>query len=165
MLVAGIGNVFNSDDGFGVEVVRALRAEGGLPADVEVVDTGIRGLDLAYQLLDGYAALVIVDVTQRGGAPGTVYALEHDLDAPHEGTAQLDGHGMHPAAVLDLLDGLAAAMGIAERPVGRVLVVGCEPAELGEGMGLSPPVSDAVATAVITVQELVTSLLSEGAVR
>ena len=160
VLVAGVGNVFLSDDGFGVEVVKRLRERGGLPAGVEVVDTGIRGMHLAYQLLDGYDALVIIDATQRGGAPGTVYTLEHDLDAPSTGEAALDGHGMDPAAVLDLLAGLAGSMGI-ERPVGRVLVVGCEPAVLAEGIGLSPPVAAAVAPAARVVHTLVTKLASE----
>ena len=157
ILVSGVGNVFLSDDGFGVEVVRQLRKDGGLPPGVEIVDTGIRGMHLAYQLLDGYDALVIVDATQRGGAPGTVYTLEHDLDAPRAGEAALDGHGMDPAAVLDLLGGLAGSMGI-DRPVGRVLVVGCEPAVLAEGIGLSPPVAAAVAPAARAVHTLVTEL-------
>lgn len=163
VLVAGVGNVFLSDDGFGVEVVRQLQSRGGLPEGVEVVDTGIRSRDLAYQLLDGYRALVIVDATQRGGAPGTVYTLEHDLDAPRNGGATLDGHSMDPDAVLDLLDGLAGSMDL-ERPVGRVLVVGCEPAVLEEGIGLSPPVAAAVEPAVQAVTELVTALtINEGA--
>jgi hydrogenase maturation protease len=169
VLVAGIGNVFLSDDGFGVAVVTQLRERGGLPDGVEVVDTGIRGMHLAYQLLDGYRALVLVDATQRGGEPGTVYTLEHDLDAPRDEAAPaqpaLDGHGMEPAAVLALLDGLAGSMDLA-RPVGRVLVVGCEPAVLEEGIGLSPAVAAAVEPARQAVIELVTALtIDEGAHR
>jgi hydrogenase maturation protease len=165
VLVAGVGNVFLSDDGFGVAVVTALRDRGGLPAGVEVVDTGIRGMHLAYQLLDGYHALVLVDATRRGGEPGTVYTLEHDLDAPCDEAAALDAHGMEPGAVLALLDGLAASMDL-ERPVGRVLIVGCEPAVLEEGIGLSPAVAAAVEPAVVAVTELVTALtIDEGALR
>lgn len=159
VLVAGVGNVFFSDDGFGVAVVKELLEEGGLPEGVEVVDTGIRGMHLAYQLLDGYGALVLVDATQRGGEPGTVYTLEHDLDAPRDDPVALDAHGMEPGAVLALLDGLAEVMGL-ERPVGRVLVVGCEPAILEEGIGLSPPVAAAVQPAVRTVTELVATLVT-----
>ena len=81
VLVAGIGNTFLSDDGFGVEVVARLRGR-ELPAHVELVDTGIRGMHLAYQLLDGYDVLVLVDAVARGSDPGTLYVLEHDLDAP-----------------------------------------------------------------------------------
>jgi hydrogenase maturation protease len=155
VLVAGIGNTFLSDDGFGVEVIARLR-DRELPDGVELVDTGIRGMHLAYQLLDGYDVLVLVDAVGRGSDPGTLYVLEHDLDASHEGAA-FDAHGMDPAAVLAQLDGLASAMGIA-RPVGRVLVVGCEPASLDEGMGLSPAVAAAVEPAVDTVTTLVTQL-------
>lgn len=157
VLVAGIGNVFLSDDAFGVEVVRELR---DLPDGVRVLDSGIRGMHLAYELLDGYDAAVLVDATHRGGEPGTLYTLEHDLDAPRASCgAALDGHGMDPAAVLELLDGLATSMGV-DRPVGRVLVVGCEPACLDEGIGLSPAVAAAVEPAVRTVRELVGSLIT-----
>jgi hydrogenase maturation protease len=159
VLVAGIGNLLLSDDGFGVEVVRALR-ERELPPGVELMDTGIRGMHLAYQLLDGYAALVLVDTVQRGDPPGTLYTLEHDLDAPDSasdsGPAAWDAHGMDPAAVLAQLDALAASVGI-ERPVGRVLVVGCEPARLVEGIGLSEPVAAAVEPAA----DAVVALLAE----
>jgi len=163
--VAGVGNVLHSDDGFGVEVLARLRQGGGPPAGVETVDTGIRGMHLAYQLLDGYDVLVIVDATQRGGRPGTVYTLEHDLDAvPVGDPPALDGHGMDPAAVLSLLDGLATSMGM-ERPLGRVLVVGCEPAVLDEGIGLSPPVAAAVEPAVRAITTLVTELMIEEGAR
>ncbi len=160
VLVAGIGNTFLSDDGFGVEVIARLReltqGERKLPDGVELVDTGIRGMHLAYQLLDGYDVLVLVDAVARGSDPGTLYVLEHDLDAPQE-PAAFDAHGMEPAAVLTQLAGLATAMGM-PRPVGRALVVGCEPASLDEGMGLSPAVAAAVGPAVDTVTTLVTQL-------
>lgn len=160
-LVAGIGNVFLSDDAFGVEVVRALRHDHlrDLPDGVRVLDSGIRGMHLAYELLDGYDAVVLVDATRRGGEPGTLHTLEHDLDAPAP-PAALDGHGMDPASVLGLLRDLAASMEV-PRPVGRVLVVGCEPACLDEGIGLSPAVAAAVGPAVDMVRELVRTL--EGA--
>lgn len=156
ILVAGIGNVFLSDDAFGVEVVRGL---GELPDGVRVLDSGIRGMHLAYELLDGWDAVVLVDATPRGGEPGTLYTLEHDLDAAPSGPAEvegaaLDGHGMDPASVLEQLRGLAASMDV-PRPVGRVLVVGCEPACLDEGIGLSPAVAAAVAPAARAVRELV----------
>ncbi len=151
MLVAGIGNVFLSDDAFGVEVIRGL---GELPDGVRVLDSGIRGMHLAYELLDGYDAVVLVDATPRGGEPGTLYTLEHDLDAPAPEGAALDGHGMDPASVLGLLRDLAASMDV-ERPVGRVLVVGCEPACLDEGIGLSPAVTAAVGPAIRAVTELI----------
>ncbi|MQA76737.1 MAG: hydrogenase maturation protease, partial [Solirubrobacterales bacterium] len=76
ILVAGVGNVFCGDDGFGVAVAEHLAAA-TLPAGVELSDYGIRGIHLAYQLLDGYDLLVLVDAVQRGGEPGTVYLIEH----------------------------------------------------------------------------------------
>ncbi|MET8626794.1 hydrogenase maturation protease [Kitasatospora sp. NPDC004669] len=151
VLVAGVGNVFLGDDGFGVETVRRLSAH-PLPDGVETVDVGVRGVDLAYRLLDGYPTAVLVDATCRGGAPGTVYLIEAaagPLEAP-----VLDGHRMGPDAVLALLATLAAGTG--GEPPGRVLVVGCEPASLEEGIGLSETVAAAVEEAVQVVLRVVT---------
>jgi hydrogenase maturation protease len=146
VLIAGVGNVFLGDDGFGVETVRRLAVH-SLPETVEVVDFGVRGVHLAYQLLDGYQALILVDATARGGVPGTVYLIEAAAE-PVE-TAEfpaLDGHRMGPDAVLALLTTLSAGTG--GTPPEKVLVVGCEPACLDEGMALSPPVAGAVDEAV-----------------
>ncbi|WP_328929322.1 hydrogenase maturation protease [Streptomyces sp. NBC_00190] len=151
-LVAGIGNVFLGDDGFGVEAVRGLSAH-PLPDDVEVVDFGVRGVHLAYQLLDGYDTLVLVDATARGGDPGTLYLIEADAGGPAPpGGAVLDGHHMSPDAVLALLDTLCAGTG--STPPRRTLVVGCEPASIEEGIGLSAPVAAAVPRAVRMVLDL-----------
>jgi hydrogenase maturation protease len=161
VLVAGVGNVFLSDDGFGVEVARRLAAR-PLPTGVEVADVGIRGMHLAYRLLDGYRALVLVDTVSGGHDPGTLYLLEHDLDEPAPeaafGAAQMDAHGMDPGALLGMLDGLARGVGV-ERPVDRVLVVGCEPASVDEGIGLTEPVAAVVDKAAQAVVDLLSSLL------
>lgn len=160
VLVAGIGNVFFSDDGFGVEVATRLAGRGGLPPGVEVADIGIRGVHLAYQLLDGYRGLLLVDAVHRDGPPGTLYRLEHSFAEGHEpGGVELDGHDMNPDVVLGLLRELAAATDVGS-PVGRVLVLGCEPARLDEGIGLSEPVAAAVEPALAVVDELVEQLLA-----
>ncbi|MFD0263394.1 hydrogenase maturation protease [Kitasatospora indigofera] len=152
VLVAGVGNIFLGDDGFGVETVRRL-ATRPLPADVEVVDFGVRGVHLAYQLLDGYRTLVLVDATARGGVPGTVYLIEAATPGSVEPESPvLDGHRMGPDAVLALLDTLSAGTGGA--PPRRVLVVGCEPQSLEEGIGLSGPVDAAVGEAVEVVLQV-----------
>ncbi|MFP5068191.1 hydrogenase maturation protease [Pseudonocardia nantongensis] len=185
VLVAGIGNVFLSDDGFGVEVAGRLAARGGLPAGVEVADIGIRGVHLAYRLLDGYRGLLLVDTVHRDGPPGTLYRLEHSFaegDEPggrdpggrepggrdpggrepggrEPGGIELDGHDMNPDVVLGLLRDLAAATDVGS-PVGRVLVLGCEPARMDEGIGLSEPVAAAVPPALVAVDDLVELLLA-----
>ena len=155
-LVAGIGNVFLSDDGFGVEVARRLVSM-ALPDGVTVTDYGIRGMHLAYDLANGFDAAILVDATARGGAPGTIHVIEPDLPSgptePAAGPDQrplLDAHGMQPDVVLGLLDLLGGA-----RP-GRIVIVGCEPASVDEGMGLSEPVAASVDEAVRVVLELVT---------
>jgi hydrogenase maturation protease len=152
ILVAGIGNVFLGDDGFGVEVVRRL-ASRGLPEGVEVVDFGIRGMDLAYALQGDYEAVVFVDATPRGERPGTVYLIEPEIE--EGGEAMLDTHGMDPVKVIKLSRALGA------RPT-RTLVVGCEPQVVVSGeayddiiMELSEPVRAAVEEAVQLVESLV----------
>ena len=152
VLVAGIGNIFLADDGFGVEVVRRL-SERELPEDVEVADFGIRGLDLAYALMDPYEAVVFVDALPRGEEPGTVYLIEPEVE--DGGEIALDTHGMDPVKVIRF----ARAMG-AEIP--RTLVVGCEPQNILSGenyddmlMELSEPVLAAVDEAAKLVQSLV----------
>ncbi|MET9735598.1 hydrogenase maturation protease [Streptomyces sp. NPDC006458] len=150
-LVAGIGNIFLGDDAFGVETARLLAAR-DLPDHAEVVDVGVRGVHLAYQLLDGYDILVLLDATERGGTPGTLYVIEYDGPGGAGTTPAIDGHRMTPDAVLALLDTLCAGTG-GQRPR-RVLIVGCEPASVDEGIGLSRPVSDAVPEAVRLVEEL-----------
>jgi hydrogenase maturation protease len=146
VLVAGVGNIFLGDDGFGVEVARRLAGE-QLPEDVRVADFGIRGVHLAYELLDGYDTAILVDAAPRGGQPGTVYVIEPEPGAPPDGAPLMDAHGMEPDAVLGLLEVLGGS------PV-RVLVVGCEPAEVTERIGLSEPVAGAVEEAVGVVREL-----------
>ena len=146
VLVAGIGNVFLGDDGFGVEVVRRL-ASHPLPDGVRVADFGIRGLHLAFELLEHPDdTTILVDATPRAGEPGTVYLIEPDLEtlaaAPEAGAA--DAHDMTPAAVFGLLRSLGGTPG-------RVLIVGCEPFSTEEEMGLSPPVAGAVDEAVALI--------------
>lgn len=147
VLVAGIGNVFLGDDGFGSEVARRLAAE-PLPEDVTVVDYGIRGMHLAFDLLEGCDRLILIDAMPRGGAPGDVVVLEVGPD--DLGSGELDAHGMAPASVL-------AGLGALGGRLPRTFVVGCEPADVGEGMGLSPSVAAAVDRAVSAVRVLLAS--------
>ncbi|HET7752967.1 MAG TPA: hydrogenase maturation protease [Anaeromyxobacteraceae bacterium] len=145
VLVAGIGNVFFGDDGFGVEVARRLGAE-PQPDGVVVADYGIRGLHLAYRLLEPLDLLVAVDAAPRGGAPGTLYVIEPDVTVEPD-DAPTDAHGMCLPAVL----ASARMMGGA---LPRVVVVGCEPAEIVERIGLSPTVGAAVEPALELVRAI-----------
>ncbi|MEV5327270.1 hydrogenase maturation protease [Nonomuraea sp. NPDC052634] len=147
VLVAGIGNVFLGDDGFGVEVVRRMDPM-AVPASVRVADYGIRGVHLAYELLGGaYDTLIMVDAVEIDGPPGTVAVLEIDDEPVPETSPPVNGHGMHPQAVLDLLARLGGR-------VPRVLLVGCRPQTIDEVMGLSEPVAAAVEGAVAAVTAL-----------
>jgi hydrogenase maturation protease len=152
MLIAGVGNIFLGDDGFGVEVARRLSVV-GLPDWVRVADYGISGMHLAYDLAEGYDTTILIDATPRGGEPGTIYTIELEPGQPPGGAARsgsqlFDAHGMQPDVVFGVLDMLGA-------DAGRVLLVGCEPASVDYGMGLSPPVAAAVGDAVRVVLDLV----------
>jgi hydrogenase maturation protease len=157
ILVAGIGNIFLGDDGFGVEVVRRLCAH-EFGAEVRVVDFGIRGFDLAYALQDGYDTTILVDAYPHGQTPGTVSLVEPDLgklDEPQAGVVET--HGMDPLRVLRMATAMNGGLK-------KILLVGCEPATFGgeEGqMGLSEPVEAAVDEAVKLIASAVGKILRE----
>jgi len=157
ILVAGIGNIFFGDDAFGCEVASQLRRK-PLPEGVRVIDFGIRSYDLAYAIMDGYDATILVDATPQGSAPGTIYLIEPDLkkldELPDEA---VNAHSMNPVRVLQLVRSLGG------KP-GWLQVVGCEPAvlETEEGaMGLSEKVQAAVAPAIEMIETLIRKILEE----
>jgi hydrogenase maturation protease len=169
ILIACIGNIFMGDDGFGVEVAQRLlsRDVGLFSENVEVVDFGIRGFDLAYALLDDYDTLVLVDAISRGGTPGTLYLIEPDLTGVtaekgvESARVGLDAHSMDPMKVL------AYARTLGAQPI-RTLLVGCEPSVISRNedymdlqMGLSEPVQAAVDEAVKMIHSLVEELVND----
>ena len=158
ILVACVGNIFNGDDAFGVEVARRL-SQASLPNGVRVIDFGIRGIDLTYALMDGYDAIILVDAAQRGEAPGAVSIVEPervDIDDRSPEELALSPHELDPATVLRL----ASALG---GNCQRVLLVACEPLALDgeEGvMGLSEPVAMGVGVAAETIKELIDDMMA-----
>ena len=150
ILVAGIGNTWLRDDGFGSEVVRALRERGEPPRGVHLADFGTSGLDLAYEAMRGYDGLVLVDASRQGEAPGTLYVMEptaDDVDGSIEDGQPLDPHSMDPQVVLRFVKYVGGWPG-------RVVVVACEPEEVGDvGLGLSQAVAAMVDTAADVVLE------------
>ena len=167
ILVAGIGNIFLGDDAFGSEVARRLMHE-RLPDGVRVSDFGIRSYDLAYAMMDGYDAAILVDLTSKGRAPGTVYLMEPDLNeagspgsggaSPYPFDAHLaDAHSMNPARVLQMLRHFGSSPG-------KLYVIGCEPAILeveDEQIGMSETVEKSVPQAIEWIKTLVNDLLKE----
>ena len=156
ILIAGIGNIFLGDDGFGSEVARQLSRR-VLNPSVRVIDFGIRGMDLLYTLLDQYDATIIVDALPQQGKPGTLYVFEPDLSEPEQQVAAVEAHAMDPLAVLSLARSMGAELK-------NIRIVGCEPETFGppdEGfMGLSPVVAAAVEPAADLVEQLVEELRS-----
>ena len=159
ILIAGIGNTWQRDDGFGSEVARRLEAR-ELPKGVAVIDFGTGGLDLAYQVMYGYDALVMIDISRQGGSPGTLYVMEVDEDEVSSGIEDgdaLNPHGMDPETVLRFIK-------LTGGWPGKVIIVACEPLTIEEmGVGLSPVVEEAVGRAVDLVLETATELLTDEA--
>jgi hydrogenase maturation protease len=150
ILIAGVGNIFFGDDAFGSEVARRL-AQRSLPENVQVVDFGIRGLDLVYALLNGYDGVILIDATTRGGTPGTLYVIEPDLSELGKSNAEMETHGMDPLRVLALAHNMGADLK-------KARVVGCEPVTLEHEdgyIGLSPQVAAAVEQAIGIVESLI----------
>ncbi len=159
VLVAGVGNDLRQDDGFGIAVVRRFSEE-GVPEGVEVYESGIAGIGLVQELMDGYEALVIVDATDRGEEPGTVYLLEVEVPDPEELTEEgrqeflADTHLTVPSKALTL----ARALKVLPP---RAYILGCQPKEHELGMGLSEPVERGAAEAIRRLRELTTRLVKE----
>lgn len=156
ILVAGVGNVLHGDDAFGVVVAERLLQQ-PMPPFVTVANFGIRCVDLAFAIADGYDAVILVDATTRGRAPGSVYLLTPNLDAVEAGQSVCAGHSMNPEAVLSMLEALGGFDG-------DLFVVGCEPATLHSingRIGLSPAVEAALPTAIEMVEEVIENVLTE----
>ncbi len=145
VLVAGVGNIFLSDDGFGSAVLRALSQQ-PIPVGTTLVDFGVSSVHLAFELMNGYDALILVDTVCRGGTPGTLYVIEPELS--EEPSPTLDPHAARPESVLSLLTTM-------EHPPKYVRIIGCEPASLDEGIGLTHVVAAAVERATELVLEQV----------
>ena len=156
VLVAGIGNIFFGDDAFGCEVAAEL-ARRKLPDGITVRDFGIRGYDLAYAMMEDYDAIILIDASPRGEAPGTLYLIEpnidkNKLDAGETGV--VNAHGMSPIRVMQMVRHLG---GLPK----KLYILGCEPGVLDsdEGrMGLSDQVKAAVDPAVNMIKKLIFDL-------
>lgn len=159
ILVAGVGNAWLQDDAFGGEVARRLEAR-GVPSGVTVLDFGTSGLDLAYEVMRGYDALLLVDATRQGGAPGTLYVMEperEEIEGSIDDGEMIDPHDMNPQTVLRFVKTTGGWPG-------KVLVIGCEPGEIDDvGLGLSPAVETAVAHAIELVLETIEELRTDAA--
>ncbi len=159
ILIAGVGNAWLQDDAFGSECARRLEAQ-GVPEGVTVMDFGTSGLDLAYELIRGYSALVLLDASRQGDVPGTLYVMEPER-SEFAGALQdgenIDPHDMNPHTVLRFVNAIGGWPG-------KVVVIACEPGETDEpGYGLTPPVEAAVQSAVKLVLETLAELQTDEA--
>jgi hydrogenase maturation protease len=146
VLIAGIGNIFCSDDGFGCAVAQEL-ARQNLPENIRAVDFGIRGFDLACALTSDCDTAILIDAINRGSPPGTLHVLQLDAhQLASEGPST--GHSLTPAEAIRLAQQLGG-------PLPRLYLVGCQPAAVDtEKIGLSAAVQAAVEPDVTLVLSL-----------
>lgn len=162
ILIAGFGNIFLSDDGFGPAVIRAIDPA-GFPDNVRVRDFGTGGMHLALEMLEGYETVIVVDAVGRDDAAGTVFAIEvsEDPSIPHRDTVTAsDPHAMGVGSVLALYDRLRAQSGIERAP--RIVVAGCVPQTIEEGMELSEPVRAAIPACIDLIRKLTLQTTATG---
>ena len=161
ILVAGVGNAWMQDDGFGSEAAQRLEGR-ELPPGVTVMDFGSGGLDLAYEIMRGYDALVLIDVSRQGGEPGQLYVIQPDPEdyaRPIEDGELISPHGMDPQTVLRFVSAVGSFSGM-------VVVVACEPGPIEDlAVGLSPEVELAVERALDVVMEQIAALRTDEAYR
>lgn len=158
--MAGVGNLLQGDDGFGVEVAHRLQ-DGGLPSEVTIVETGTGGIHLVQEILAGFDAVIVVDAVDRGKPPGTVMVIEPEIESTDGMTATerfdylADMHLTKPAKALMLAQALSILPA-------RTVLVGCQPLVMDRlERRLSPPVAAAVPTAMAEIRALVASMLAE----
>jgi hydrogenase maturation protease len=151
VMVAGVGNIFMKDDGFGGAVIKKM-LDKKFPEGVEVKDFGTGGLKLAYDLMKGYDGLILLDASSRGEKPGTLYVIEpneNDTDGNLENGTIIDPHGADPATVLRFVKSIGSWPA-------KVLIVACEPETVDDfEIGLSEPVNAAIDKAIELVDELI----------
>lgn len=156
-MIAGVGNMFMQDDGFGSAVIKKMLHK-NFPEGVEIKDFGTGGLKLAYDLMRGYDGLILLDASTRGEKPGTLYVIEPNQDDINPDLQQggpIDPHGADPATVLRFVKSIGSWPA-------KVVIVACEPESVGDfEIGLSAPVMAAIDKAIEMVDEIVKDIYSE----
>ncbi|MEO6221202.1 MAG: hydrogenase maturation protease [Ginsengibacter sp.] len=157
VMIAGVGNMFMKDDGFGGAVIKKMLNK-TFPEGVEIKDFGTGGLKLAYDLMKGYDGLILLDASQRGEKPGTLYVIEPEegsVESNLEDGGPIDPHGCDPATILRFVKGIGAWPA-------KVLIVACEPTNVEDfEIGLSEPVIQAVDKAVELVEDILKDIYTE----
>lgn len=157
VMIAGVGNMFMKDDGFGGAVIKKMMDK-TFPEGVEIKDFGTGGLKLAYDLMKGYDGLILLDASQRGEKPGTLYVIEPEessFASNLEDGGPIDPHGADPATILRFVKGIGAWPA-------KVLIVACEPGTIDDfEIGLTEPVNAAVDKAVELIDDLLKDIYSE----
>lgn len=154
VMIAGVGNMFMQDDGFGSAVIQKMLHK-KFPEGVEIKDFGTGGLKLAYDLMQGYDALILLDASARGEQPGTLYRIEpdeKDFSTDLQQGGPIDPHGSDPVTVLRFVRSIGAWPG-------KVFIIACEPESIDDfAIGLSKAVTDSVDEAIKLTEEIVNEI-------
>jgi len=131
-MVLGVGNILLQDEGLGVRALVHLSAHYSLPAEVTVVDGGALGLNL-LPLIEDTDALLIIDAIAADQEPGSILRLEgEDISS-----ALALKMSMHQVGLRELL----AVSDLRQTLPSRLVLWGMQPASIGWGLELTPPVA------------------------
>ncbi len=140
--IIGLGNPLMGDDGLGPEAVRRLK-EIPLLENVEVIDGGTGGLSLLH-LMEGAKHVLFIDAVEMGAPPGTFRVFD---DAQLRNLASQDSPAIHNCALPEVL-ALAQCLG----DLCPVRLYGVQPQKVERGIGLSPPVEQALDRLIEEIQ-------------
>jgi hydrogenase maturation protease len=137
------------DDAFGPWVIHRLSTAYDVVRDgVEVIDVGTPGLDLT-PYLSGADAIVLVDTVRSDGAPGELRLYRREQILKLAPQPRLSPHDPGVAEALQLLE-------LSGEGPGSLLFVGAIPGRVEKGIGLTPPLQEAVSSATeLVLLELV----------
>lgn len=133
IVVIGVGNLLQKDDGIGIHTVKALQ-EMHLPDNVTIIDGGTSPDILACTRAGN--KLIIIDAARAGGEPGAVYRFQPD-DLVAESGAALSVHELGVPQNLRL-------MALSGNEPSEVVIIGIEPKEIDWGTELSPELEEKV---------------------
>jgi len=135
VVVLGVGNVLQTDEGVGPHCVYELNRRFELDPAVMVIDGGTSAMELLEDMAKA-DLLLILDAVSSGRPAGSVIKLSGD-EVPRFFTSKLSPHQVGIADVM-------AALALTDESPGETIIIGVEPASLKLGMELSAEVAAAV---------------------
>jgi len=134
MVILGIGNVLQKDDGLGVYASSYLKENYTFSEEVEIINGGVEGINL-FSVLEQNNTVLILDSIELKDEPGSIYLIP---------SSELSGHGLnsggaHEIGVIQCLDMLE----LQGKPQPKATILGIVPQHVTFDMALSQTITDA----------------------